>query len=493
MTKITLLLLLFPIFSFSQWTQIGYDIDGEKEFDHSGWSTSISSDGSIVAIGAKDNDSNGVSSGHVRVYENISGIWNQIGADIDGDFVNDLFGFSVSLNSNGNILAVGAHTNNGNGTNSGQVRVFENVSNTWTQIGSDIYGEAAFDTSGVSISLSSDGTIIAIGAPSNTGINGAVSGHVRVFKNISGVWTQIGEDIDGEAFGDNFGDSVSLNSNGTIVGIGAPNNDAVNGTASGHVRIYENISGTWTQIGVDIEGEAAYDAFGSATSLNSDGNIIAIGAEKNDGIGPFSGHVRVYENIRGVWTQLGLDIDGEVGDALGASVSLNSNGNIVAIGSPSNNNGQGKVGIYQNIAGTWTRIDSNIDGEAAGDGSGFSVSLSSDGSTVVIGAIGNDGNGSDSGHVRVYTNLVLSIEDNTFGRKFMVYPNPSVGLSIIQLGESYNEVSVNIFNVLGNQVSAHTFSDTNVIDLNTQQFTAGVYFVKVVSGTKKATVKLVIK
>ena len=48
------------------------------------------------------------------------------------------------------------------------------------------------------------------------------------------------------------------------------------------------------------------------------------------------------------------------------------------------------------------QIGSDIDGEAAGDKSGYSVSLSSDGTIVAIGAINNDGNGSNSGHVRVY-------------------------------------------------------------------------------------------
>ena len=55
-------------------------------------------------------------------------------------------------------------------------------------------------------------------------------------------------------------------------------------------------------------------------------------------------------------------------------------------------------------AQTWTQIGSDIDGEVKGDKSGHSVSLSSDGSTVAIGAYGNDGNGTDAGHVRIYKN-----------------------------------------------------------------------------------------
>ena len=47
----------------------------------------------------------------------------------------------------------------------------------------------------------------------------------------------------------------------------------------------------------------------------------------------------------------------------------------------------------------WVQLGSDIDGELSGDNSGQSVSISSDGSIVAIGAINNDGNGSNSGHV----------------------------------------------------------------------------------------------
>ena len=48
--------------------------------------------------------------------------------------------------------------------------------------------------------------------------------------------------------------------------------------ASGHVRIYEFSGSTWTQLGQDIDGEAAGDYSGFSVSLSSDGRIVAIGA-----------------------------------------------------------------------------------------------------------------------------------------------------------------------------------------------------------------------
>jgi Flp pilus assembly pilin Flp len=392
------------VFSEQTWVSLGGYIVGEAAGDESGISVSLSSDGTIVAIGAWQNDGNGSASGHVRVYQIVTGSWNQIGQDINGEAIGDGSGFSVSLSSDGTIVAIGAHNNDGNGSASGHVRVYENLSGTWTQIGSDIDGEAASDLSGISVSLSGDGSTVAIGANGNDG-NGSSAGHVRVYENLSGTWTQIGVDINGEATGDQSGFSVSLNSNGNTVAIGSLYNDG-NGSNSGHVRVYENLSGTWTQIGSDIDGEAASDFSGYSVSLSDDGLTLAIGAYGNDGSGGSAGHVRVYQNVGGTWTQMGSDIDGEAtGDQSGFSVSLSASGSRVAIGAQLNDGSglsAGHVRVYKYMSGAWTQVGLDIDGEAAGDQSGYSVSLNSNGNTVAIGSPYNDGNGNLSGKVHVY-------------------------------------------------------------------------------------------
>ena len=117
-----------------------------------------------MAIGALLNDGNGSSAGHVRVYEYSGGGWAQLGTDIDGEAAGDQSGFSVSLSSDGTRVAIGASGNDGNGNNSGHVRVYDWNGSAWTKLGADIDGEAADDRSGVSVSLSSDGTRVAIGA-----------------------------------------------------------------------------------------------------------------------------------------------------------------------------------------------------------------------------------------------------------------------------------------------------------------------------------------
>ena len=391
------------------WVKLGTDIDGEASGDNSGRSVSLSSDGTRVAIGAPYNDDNGWTSGQVRIYEynNSTSAWDKLGDDIDGEAAGDDSGYSVSLSADGTRVAIGAPYNDVNGISSGHVRIYEYRSGSWTQLGDDIGGEAFGDYSG-RVSLSSDGTRVAIGAPYNDG-NGTQAGHVRIYEYDGTSWNKLGDDIDGEAAGDFSGISVSLSFDGSRVAIGASRNDG-NGTNSGHVRIYDWNGSAWVKVGNDIDGEAAGDYSGVSVSLSSDGSRIAIGANYNDGTSGGEsdniGHVRIYEYDSTSWNKLGDDIDGEAAfDSSGISVSLSSDGSRVAIGAPYNNgNGvaSGHVRIYDYNESDWVQVGSDIDGEAIGDSSGRSVSLSADKSRVAIGAYLNDGNGVNSGHVRIY-------------------------------------------------------------------------------------------
>ena len=388
----------------AQWIQRGSDIDGEAGGDNLGWSVSFSSDGNTLAIGAINNDGNGNASGHVRVYNWNGTAWIQRGNDIDGEATNDESGYSVSLSSDGNTLAIGATGNDRNGSNAGHVRVYAWNGTAWIQRGNDIDGEDGGDQSGRSVFLSSDGNTLAIGAPFNDG-NGSNSGHVRVYAWNGTAWTQRGSDIDGEAGADQSGISVYLSSDGNTLAAGAIGNDAT-GVSAGHVRVYTWDGTAWIQRGNDIDGEALNDFSGTSVSLSSDGNTLAVGAIFNDGTDFNAGHVRVYTWDGTAWIQRGNDIDGEAGDDLsGNSISLSSDGNTLAIGAPNNDgNGDssGHVRVYTWNGTAWTQRGSDIDGEAAYDNSGFPISLSSDGNTLAIGAVLNGGTAPGAGHVRVY-------------------------------------------------------------------------------------------
>ena len=219
---------------------------------------------------------------------------------------------------------------------------------------------------------------------------------IRDRNSGTSLWTQLGQDIDGEAVDDQSGGSVSISSDGTRVAIGAQYNDPTTGSNAGHVRVYEwntPLTGQWNQVGQDIDGEAQYDYSGGSVSISSDGTRVAIGAHYNDptgggGVGPYTdGHVRVYEWDNGTsqWNQMGSDIDGEAtsyvfGSQAGFSVSISSDGTRVAIGAVGNDgngNAAGHVQVYEwnSVTPGWEQVGQDIDGEAAGDQSGWSVSL----------------------------------------------------------------------------------------------------------------------
>jgi uncharacterized protein YjdB len=406
-------------FNVMTWGQRGQDINGEAAGDYSGWSVSLSSSGNTVAVGAIYNDGTGTNSGHTRVYDwdtvATPNKWTKRGSDINGEAAGDYSGISVSLSSNGNIVAIGAVYNDGADSNAGHVRVYywDTVAtpNKWTKRGSDIDGESAGDFSGVSVSLSSDGNTVAIGGHYNDG-TGLDAGHARVYDWNSVSWTKRGSDIDGEAANDQSGVSVSISSDGNTVAIGARYNDGA-GLDAGHARVYDwgtvSTPNQWIQRGSDINGEATGDYSGVSVSLSSDGNTVAIGAINNDASGNLlsnAGHARVYDWDTVAWTQRGQDIDGEAAsDNSGWSVSLSSDGNRIAVGAMYNDgtgSDAGHVRVYEWNTTSWRQLGLDIDGEAIGDNSGRSVSLSSDGNILAVGAVYNDGNGTSSGHARVF-------------------------------------------------------------------------------------------
>lgn len=339
----------------SQWVTMGQDIVGEAEGDHSGRSLALSDDGTTVAISAYQNDGDGYFAfnvGHVRVFAYDGTSWIQRGQDIDGLESFDYLGKSVSLSGDGLTIAIGA-TGAGVG---GQVHVLEwhEETSSWINVGDPIDGEHTHDEFGVSVDLSKNGRIVAIGSSSNDD-NGMNAGHARVFRFVDDEWVQFGNDIDGEAAYDRSGTSVSLSANGRTVAIGAISNDGDEGHDRGHVRVYRVYDAAhddgprWIQIGQDIDGEGNGDQSGQSVDLSADGLTVVIGAPLND---EAVGHVRVYRFRPATqwWTRIGQDINGEAvsSDLFGSSVSLSGDGRVVAVGAPMTtyDDRDGHVSVY---------------------------------------------------------------------------------------------------------------------------------------------------
>ena len=336
-----------------------------------GQSVSLNANGTIALISTTSENS---STGAVYVYQNVSGTWTQM-ARVTSGIAGSYFGNSVSLSDDGTIALIAAGSEN---TNTGAVYVYQNISGTWTQT-SRMASGVANSHFGYRVSLSSNGTIALIGAPFENSVVGAV----YIYQNVSGTWTQISTMSSGAA-NSAFGYSASLSADGTIALIGAYYENSGIGAA----YIYQNVSGTWTQIARVAGSTATYSYFGSIVSLSSDGTVALIGAY---GENSNTGAAYIYQNVSGTWTQIYRAASGIANSSFGSHVSLNADGSIALIGAYYENSGIGAAYIYQNVSGTWTQTSRMTSGVANAE-FGYSTSLNSDGSIALISARGENSN-----------------------------------------------------------------------------------------------------
>lgn len=469
MNKIVFFFILNPFLGLSQ-VQIGQDINGVYAGDISGESVAISTAGDVVAIGGSMHDNH---KGNVRVYKNINGTWIQVGKDIDGKNSSDRSGGSVSVSADGNIVAIGSHHSNSNGIRSGQVRVFNNIGGNWTQLGQDIIGESAYNSFGFSVSISANGYVVAIGGPQD-GLT--TPGYVKIYGYNSGIWTQIGQNISDLNL-QSAGVSVSLSSDGTIVAVGASSSDT-NGVNSGMVRIYKNVSGNWIPMGNDIKGSGGSNS-GYRVSISSNGNMLAV-FEPN--FNTNSSIIKVYEYNSGNWGQVGQNINGEaVGNYMYFGLSLSGDGNILAFGNPNKN----QVKVYKKNGTSWSQIGKNIIGKNSTEAFGSSLELSENGENIIIGAPSAN---RYIGLTRVYNIKNLLLNNDFVLENFNIYPNPTSDKLKISLENNLVLEQITIYNNLSQVVKT---SSENIIDVS--HLAEGIYFVQVTTDKGKATKKVVVK
>lgn len=365
------------------WQPLGLEINGTAASDRAGEAVALSNDGRTLAITAPQHGKHG----QVQVYRWNNATWTQAGNNINGESLYDFFGQAAAISADGNTLAIGGIENDGNGNNSGHVRIYRwNVSD-WEQVGVDIEGAAANDFAGGSVALAADGKTVAIGALGNDH-GGIDSGHVRIFRLDGIAWMPLGTAINGAAAGDGAG-IVSISADGNTVAIGAADNDN-NGDSSGHVRIYNLQNNTWTQVGNEIQGRAG-ERVGSTVSLSGNGQTIAVGGRNTS----------IYRFTNNRWIQASEIVS----EGNAQSVSISDDGMTVAIGSRSSARERSQVEVYRFGGNSWAPVGVGLNGITL---SGQSVALSADGSTLAIGAPENN-----NGNVSVYRLETTRIANRT--------------------------------------------------------------------------------
>ena len=243
------------------------------------------------------------------------------------------------------------------------------------------------------------GSSVAVSADGNTAIVGGINdntdvGAAWVYIRSGGVWAQQGSKLTGNdnSGAANQGQSVSLSADGNTAIVGGSNDNSGIGAA----WIYTRSGGTWTQQGTKLTGNdyAATAAQGYSVSLSADGNTAMVGGLNDGGSG--AGAAWIYTRSGGVWTQYGNKLvgTGAVGGAWqGYSVSLSADGNTAIVGGPLDNSDHGAAWVFTLSGGTWTQQGSKLVGsDVVGNAQqGLSVALSADGNTAIF--VGNQDNG----------------------------------------------------------------------------------------------------
>src|ERR1035441_2593159 len=218
-------------------------------------------------------------------------------------------------------------------------------------VGSPVY-------QGQSVAISSDGnTAIEGGYFDNNNV-----GAVWVFTRSSGVWNQKDQKLVGSGAAGicNQGISVAISSDGSTAVVGGP----VDNINTGAAWVFTRNNGVWSQQGSKIVGTGAVgSAFqGQSVAISSDGNTTIVGGNyDNNSIGA----VWVFTRTNGIWTQQGLKLvgTGVVGKfgSQGSSVSISSDGNTIIEGGPGDGvSNLGAAWIFTRSSGVWTQQGSSL-------------------------------------------------------------------------------------------------------------------------------------
>lgn len=277
------------------WEPLGNYFLGGAENALLGYSISMAGNGNILAmVAAGNNTIHNNNYGSVSVRQFDGSWWNNLGLPFYGYFNSEghysLEQAVVSLSGDGTILVIGTPAIADDENYKGEVRIYKYTGGTWVQRGESIFSDEGFNF-GSSVAISSDGNTIATGKISNTEM-----GYVRVFEFNNDQWIQKGVKLYGDEVGDSFGASVTISDDGTVLAVGAPQSNVASSNQKGLVKLFKFTGNNWSQIGIDIIGSNSNDLFGQDVVMSSTGDFLAIASPYQDNP-PYatSGNVNVYD------------------------------------------------------------------------------------------------------------------------------------------------------------------------------------------------------
>jgi len=407
-------------------TPKGYKSNYERKLAYSygregdGFGRAVDIYDNVMLVGSCFSDESGSQAGsaHIFTLEHSRRGWKYESALWTNDTMDyDYFGWDVALHHN--LAAVGAWQHDDGFENNGAVYFFEKIkyqgSSFWNATAKSVgmRNNAYF---GISVALSSDGSLAYVGAAGAPGDSDNV-GAVFVLSRWSN-WDKVTRltPADGSGY-DYYGISVALDD---VLGVvGAYGHNAGGGDVSGAAYVYsmESAGGDVSQWSLDAKLTAsdasADDFFGRAVEVYQ--QVITVGADGADDSGSASGAAYIFHRYEGAWsqTQKLTPPEDNAYEFFGGSVAMN--GDYLVIGADGDNHNDvrtGTVWVYERKF-KWDDVGASLLGEwevliqlYASDRSGrdlYGSDVAVSGNRIVVGAETGDGYDYNSGALYVYT------------------------------------------------------------------------------------------
>ena len=377
----------------------------DKQFgDNFGAAVSISGDGNTALVGAYLEDTGGTDAGAAYIFTRSGTSWSQqakIQASDKDQY--DNFGYSVSISGDGTTALVGAYAED---AAAGAAYIFTRSGTSWSQQAKiQASDKQAQDYFGISTSISSDGNTALVGAyAEDTGGSGA--GAAYTFTRSGTTWTQQAKiQASDKQQGSLFAYSVSISGDGNTALFGAFG-DGADVSGAGAAYIFTRSGTAWTeQAKIQGSDKQLGDLFGRSVSISSDGNTALVGAYGEDTGASAAGAAYIFTRSGTAWTEQAKIQASDAGasDFFGFFVSISSDGNTAIVGARGHDAIVGAFTIYDTGAAyiftrsgtTWTQQQKiQASDKEQSDQFGYSVSISSDGNTAIVGVFGEGTGGS---------------------------------------------------------------------------------------------------
>ena len=303
----------------------------------SGDSVCISKDGTYVVLGGIYDSTNVTYGGGAHVFVYASGSWSEqarLDASDAGSLSMPRFGSSVAIDGDNDTLAVGA-------ADSKAVYVFTRSGTTWSEeqkITPTHAGNVTADMFGGSVSLSEDGNTLAVGAYQATYPNVSQGGEVYIFTRSGATWSQEAaikpSDV---AADDHFGwKSLSVSADGNTLLAASRRHDSNSLSDNGAAYIFTRSGTTWTQEAKLVPSDAHGNQwFGTGGSINANGDIVIVGAERSDISGDnYAGAAYIFQKSNSSWSQSNklTASNSSSSDYFGQQVGISKDGNYAVSG-----------------------------------------------------------------------------------------------------------------------------------------------------------------